>query len=295
MVALIRNTSFSFPFDSSLLELPLAELAQLSAEEGQKYTQFKPNDPTVMLALFYRACSGGKDADAAWTALYEQFFHPVLRWMCRSRPSTFSLLLQQESAPSLVNAAFEKFARSLSSEKIQHFTQLPQLLSYFQLCTQGVLADRVQVYLSPKYQELSNALSWEDLRSWEHRHDALSWEDLRSWEHRYDAPRELRTEDVIAQVEYQCYAEHFWSVVAACLHDELEVRLLRLTFVEEMRPVEICGAYPADYPTVSEIYRLKRNIFGRLSRSLALKQFLAEYGAFPLYSHHEMVGQRQAS
>lgn len=281
MVALTRNTSFSFPFDQSLLGLPLAELAQLSAEEGQKYTLFKPNEPSVILALFYRAFARGADADAAWTALYEQFFSLVLRWMCRSRPSTFSLLLQQESAPSLVNAAFEKFARSISPEKIQHFTNLAQLLSYFQLCTRGVLADRVQVFLSPKYQELSNALSWEDLRACEHRHDALSWEDFHAWEHRHDAPRSLRTEDVIALVLDQCFAEHFWTVVNACLHDDRERLLLHLIFQKQMRPKEICGDYPTLYATTSDIDLLKRTILGRLARSPKLRQFLVEYDALP--------------
>jgi len=56
MITLFCNTSFSLPFDPVLLTLSLPELARLSAEEAQKYTQKRPNDSSIILALFYRAC-----------------------------------------------------------------------------------------------------------------------------------------------------------------------------------------------------------------------------------------------
>ncbi len=264
MVTLIRNTSESLPFDASLFLLPLAELAQRSAEESQKYMQQRPNDPTIILALFYRACSGEKDADSAWTALYQQYTPLVLAWITRYRSSALALLVHEEvSVWSLVNAAFAKFAQSIS-HKIQHFTRLPQLLSYFEHCTHSILADRVRTCLSVQYQRQNGALSWEDLR---------------------DAPFEPVSEEVADLVEHQCFAEHFWLVVDGCLRDDTERLLLHLSFQKQMRPEEIHSDYPALYATVDDVYRLKRNIIERLSRSLQLKRFLADYGALPLSFH----------
>ena len=279
MVTLTCSTSFSFPFDASLLDLPLAELARLSLEEGQKHSERRANDSSIMLALFYRACRSNDDD--AWTALYQQYFSMVASWIRRpylAYSITLPLLEQEESVESLVNAAFTKLVQSLSAEKIGHFTRLPQLLAYFRLCALGVLADRVKLYLSPKYQTFRNALSWENLSAYE---DFL------------EVPGEPLSEDVIAQVERHYFTAHLWDVVNTCLYNDEERLLLCLSFRQGMKPHEICSAYP-EYKTPYNIDNLKRSIFGRLSRSPKLKQFLAEYDVLPLRVQRK-EGYKEAS
>ena len=258
------NTSLLLPFDASLLHLPLAELAQRSTEESQKYAQKQPNDSSVILALFYRACENGKDADDAWAALYQQYASLVLSWITRYRGSKLALLKHEEmSVWSLVDAAWEKFARSVS-HKIQHFTRLPQLLSYFEHCTHSILADRARTCLSTQYQKQSTALSWEDLK---------------------DAPGEPISLEIADLVEQHCFAEHLWAVIDTCLRDDSERLLLHLSFQKQMRPEEIQSDYPTLYATVDDVYRIKRNVIARLSRSTRLMQFLADYDELPLSSY----------
>jgi len=254
------------------MTLPLADLVQQSAEEVRKFTQKRPNDPSVILALFYRACYSQNDADRAWEALYQQYSPLVLSWIARYHGSHLTLLLHEEAAWSLVNAAWEKFVRSVA-HKIQHFTRLPQLLSYFERCTHSILADRVRICLSTQNQRQGVALSWEDL---------------------CETTLEPHSEEVGEAVEHQLFAEHLWTVVDDCLHDDERI-LLHLTFEKQMRPLEICHDYPSLYASVDDVYRIKRNATARLSRSPRLKGLLADYDALPRFSPGKKERQNEAS
>jgi hypothetical protein len=227
-----------------LEHLPLAQLAGRCAEETRQFLKGEPSDDHSCLELFHRAV-GSRDEDA-WALLYQQYAPLVLTWVLQRQSA--APLLAEEGAASLVNAAFAKFALAMTPAKMARFTRIEALLTYLKLCVRSVVTD---------------ALRARQTRPWA---EALCLEE-------HDRQGDDPAEGVVAQLA----AHSLWQLISQELHDEGERLLLSCSLLLHMKPAEIAGQYPRLFPTVADVYRIRRNILERLRRNQRLR-IAAGYG-----------------
>jgi hypothetical protein len=67
-------------------------------------------------------------------------------------------------------------------------------------------------------------------------------------------------------------ALRLWQLIEPELQGEAERLLLYLTCIESMKPSEITARYGRIFPTVDDVYRIKRNALERLRRNQRLRQ-----------------------
>jgi hypothetical protein len=65
-----------------------------------------------------------------------------------------------------------------------------------------------------------------------------------------------------------------WSAVYGELQDDAERLVARLSLQLSMKPAEIQKLHPENFPTIGDVYRIKRNLLDRLRRSPRLREFL---------------------
>jgi hypothetical protein len=169
----------------------------------------------------------------------------MLTWA--SQHQSAALLLNQGESASLLNAALAKFARAVTPAKLAHFDGLPGLLRYLKMCVHSVIADELRSRRSRQNEE----------------------------------PLELcDTEPVIidpaGDVVSNAAALGLWQAILQELKRENEQVLIYLSFMQEMEPMEICQKYRKLFPTVDDVYRIKRNVVERLRRGRCSRK-LREY------------------
>ncbi len=219
------------------MRLSVTELARGCAQETARFRKKQPSDSRFGLELFRRAIE--LRDDEAWAHIYTQYGPLVLSWIMQ-HPGA-ALLLQQEDSSSLVNAAFAKFACALSPAKMQDFDQLPALLQYLKRCTHSVVADTMRYYQARRCEEPLETIEQEPA------HDDPAFE-------------------VISGLA----AQGVWQIIAEALNGEDERVLMNLAYIHGLTPVEISRQQHRHFPTVEDVYRVKRNILERLRRNRRL-------------------------
>jgi DNA-directed RNA polymerase specialized sigma24 family protein len=73
-------------------------------------------------------------------------------------------------------------------------------------------------------------------------------------------------EDVVSSLS----AQNLWQVIQEELNNEDERVLLYLAYVQGMKPSEISRDHGRLFPTVDDVYRIKRNVLERLRRNRRL-------------------------
>ncbi|HYW86545.1 MAG TPA: hypothetical protein VFB50_02145, partial [Chloroflexota bacterium] len=68
--------------------------------------------------------------------------------------------------------------------------------------------------------------------------------------------------------------QQLWHVITHELQGEAERVVALLSFARDLKPGEIFSRYPTLYESVSDVYRIKRNILERLRRSPSVRAFL---------------------
>jgi hypothetical protein len=145
--------------------------------------------------------------------------------------------LTGESAEYFANGAFTRFFIHLTPEKFGHFPNLATLLRYLKLCVHGEVSDYP---VAPTGELLET--------------------------HAAPVPAEpgvLRAD-----------RNRFWQQIRALLHDPRELAVVYGSFVLDLKPREIHNRMPAEFTSVSEVYRTKANVLERLARAPELKHFL---------------------
>jgi RNA polymerase sigma factor (sigma-70 family) len=211
--------------------LSVSELARCCAEETNKFLRQSVSNDRYCLELFRRAIV--KRNEDAWACIYQQYAPLVLTWVNQHQSAT-SLLGQDSSSP-LVNAAFAKFAQALTPVKMGNFETLAAVLKYLKMCVHSVIADEVRARQARQYEETLEAIEQEPAA---------------------DDP----AENVIAGLSIQ----NLWQVIQEELNGEEERLLLYLAYVQGMKPAEICAQQRQLFPTVEDVYRIKRNVLERL-------------------------------
>ena len=208
-------------------------LAALSARESTKFLKKETSDDRYSLELFRRAII--KRDETAWSCLYQLYTPLVLTWVSQYRNT--HALFEQDGYASLVNAAFAKFAHAVTPVKLSNFDRLAEVLKYLKLCVHSVVTD--------------------EARSQQTRFNEASLDEV---EH------EPRTEDPAEDVVSLLSAQGLWEIVQEELHGEDE-RALVLAYINGYKPAEIWDQHRRLFPTVDDVYRVKRNVRERMRRN----------------------------
>jgi DNA-directed RNA polymerase specialized sigma24 family protein len=218
--------------------LSTTELARYCSEETNKFLKQSASDDRFCLELFRRAII--QRDDPAWASIYQQYAPLVLTWIAQHQSA--ASLLGQDGSASLVNAAFAKFAQALTPAKMENFTSLAAILKYLKMCVHSVVADEVRARQARQLEET--------LETIEHEPAA-------------DDP----ADNVVSNIS----AQHLWQIVQEELNGEEERVLIYLAYVQGMKPGEICVQQRRLFPTVDDVYRIKRNVLERLRRNRRLQ------------------------
>lgn len=219
-------------------QLSINELARCCSEETTKFLKQNVSNDRYCLELFRRAIT--KRDDDAWACIYQQYAPLVLTWVNQHQSAV--PLLGQDGSPPLVNAAFAKFSQALTPVKMDNFDSLAAVLKYLKMCVHSVVADEVRVRQSRQYEE------------------AL---ELMEHEPATDDP----ADDVVANIS----AQGLWEVIQEELNSEDERILIYLAYIHGMKPSEISSQHRRLFPTVDDVYRIKRNVLERLRRNRRLQ------------------------
>ncbi|HJZ48129.1 MAG TPA: sigma-70 family RNA polymerase sigma factor [Roseiflexaceae bacterium] len=219
--------------------MDLAALARRSQAESELFYRGYQHDTRFAYELFRRALV--EQSEIAWEHIYAHYSPLVESWIRRSGAFSSS----GESSEFFVGAAFTKFWRAIT-ERFEQFPTLSSLLSYLQLCAGSVVIDSVR------------AQSWAEMLP----------EEAIPFGH---AAQTSPDEEAMKRVN----CEEFWSYVDAQLNSEAERVVVFRSFVLGMRPGDIYNDYQHLFQNINDVYNVKRNVLGRLSRNPELRQMLA--------------------
>jgi hypothetical protein len=220
-------------------QMDLAALARRCLAESERFYRGQPHDTRFSYELFRRALVEG--SDVAWEHIYLHYSPLVESWVRRSGAFASS----GESDEYFVAAAFTRFWRALS-DRFEQFATLASLLHYLQLCAGSVVIDSVR------------AQSWAEM---------LPEEAIPPGQSSHISPDEEAMKRV--------YSEEFWSYINTQLNSEAERVVVFRSFVLGMKPGDIYHNHQDLFQSISDVYNVKRNVLGRLSRNSELRRMLA--------------------
>lgn len=227
--------------DATLKTLDLATLVQRCATESERFYRGQQHDTRFSYELFRRALVDRDES--AWEQLYLHYSGLVEGWIRRSGAFTSS----GESSEYFVVGAFTKFWRALSPERFASFPTLASLLQYLQLCSTSVVIDSVR------------AQSWSEMLP----------EEMITATH---APHYAPDEEAMSRVD----SEEFWRFINAQLNGEVERVVVYYSFVLSLTPRAIYAKRSELFDSVNDVYNVKRNVLGRLSRNQQLRSMIAQ-------------------
>ncbi len=221
-------------------EMDLATLVQRCSTESERFYRGQQHDTRYSYDLFRRALV--ERDELAWEQLYLHYSGLVEGWIRRSGAFTSS----GESSEYFVVGAFTKFWRALTPERFSAFPNLASLLQYLQLCSTSVVIDSVR------------AQSWSEM---------LPEETITSGHTPHYSP----DEEAVSRVD----REEFWCFINDQLHSEIERVVVYCSFVLSLTPRAIYAKRSDLFSSVNDVYNVKRNVLGRLSRNQQLRAMIA--------------------
>ncbi|MFL5807648.1 MAG: RNA polymerase sigma factor [Roseiflexaceae bacterium] len=231
----------SRPVDSLVPEqLEIDALIRRCFVESEHFYRGQPHDTRFAYELFRRALV--ERDELAWEHVYSHYSNLVESWVRRSG----AFLSSGESSEYFVTLAFTRFWRAITPERFAAFPTLPSLLHYLQLCTGCVVIDSVR------------AQSWREM---------LPEESIPLDRSSLTSPDEEAMDRVNRQ--------EFWSYIDSLLNDEAERAVVFDFFVLGMKPGDIYDRRKDLFASVKDVYNVKRNVLGRLSRNSELRRLLA--------------------
>jgi len=191
---------------------------------------------TPCYELFRRAVE--EQLPEAWEAIYHQYHRLVLHWIGPSLPD----------AEAMVNRAFAKFWQFCPRESFsQRFLTLYHVLSYLRQCAISARQEALRQ---------QNRLSQDE-----------DWPTT-------EAPPSRESVEAVAldNVTYQQLRELVWSR----LKDDRERRVMHLSYDLGLTPTQICYRFPAKFPSVHEVRRIKERVLKRLQQDPVLRAWWEE-------------------
>lgn len=211
--------------------MSLLELMRSCKEEMGNYCRGEVGDDCYALEIFRRAM---KLHDAqAWDVLQQCFSGIVHTWMRRHSKRERAYALDSEE--NYVAQAFTRFWQASVNNSELKFNSLASALNYLRASLNGAIMDTLRVYTHP---------------------NEIPLPDVNDPNYNYELAAE-EPEDV----------EELWRVVRSLLSGEREIRLAYLHFHCGLKAREIIQFCSDEFDDVQEVYRLRHNIFKRLTRN----------------------------
>jgi hypothetical protein len=209
----------------------LTELAAYCKEEMQKYCRGEVGNDCYALEIFRRAMA--LQDEQAWDTLQQCFGGLVSSWIRRhgKRERAYAL----DSEENYVAQAFTRLWQASTNNPELRFTSLASALNYLRASLNGAIMDTLRIYTHPNEVSL------------------------------LDANETISTGE--QAIEEQEDSEELWLIVRSLLSSEREIRLAYLHFHCGLKAREIVAFCPNEFQDVQEIYRLRHNIFKRLTRN----------------------------
>lgn len=220
-------------------QIELSALVRRCLVESDRFYRGRTHDTRYAYELFRRAIV--ERNEVAWEYIYTHYSALVESWVRRSGAFPSS----GESSEYFVGAAFTKFWRAIA-DRFEQFPTLASLLHYLQLCAGSVVIDSVR------------AQSWAEMLPEEAIPSGLS-------------PQAAPDEEAMQRVN----CEEFWSYINAQLNSEAERIVVFRSFVLGMKPGDIYNDHQDLFQSINDVYNVKRNVLGRLSRNPELRSMLA--------------------
>ncbi|KAB8143343.1 sigma-70 family RNA polymerase sigma factor [Chloroflexia bacterium SDU3-3] len=233
-------TSAHMAENRPIAQMDIAALMRLCGAESERFYRGQPHDPSYSYELFRRALV--ERSEAAWEYIYTHYSPLVESWVRRSGAFASS----GETSEYFVVSAFTRFWRAVTPEKFPAFPTLASLLHYLQLCAGCVVIDSVR---------------------------SQSWAEMVPEEAIPYGSASLVSPDEEAMERIN--REEFWNYINAQLNDEAERVVMYSSFVMGMKPGDIYQGRPDLFGCINDVYNVKRNILGRLSRNQELRKLLA--------------------
>lgn len=227
----------------------LGNLATVSPRvllEGCRTTKTDNSHEKFCFELFKRAVVDR--SDACWSAIYEQYTRLVGQWVFEYAHTNTGI--GGTSIDELVQDAFTGFWRSYKADHLQNAGGLGSVLRYLKSCAWS------SVQHAFRRSETDQAYHITTLD-----------------EHTQATQTGLRPETAVLR---QMTAEQFWHVVDTCCNSEEERLIMRLRFVNELKPGEILLERPDLASNEKELFKILRNIKDRLERSMQMQQLFKE-------------------
>jgi hypothetical protein len=221
-------------------QLDLMTLVRRCLVESERFYRGQPHDARFSYELFRRALV--ERDEVAWEHIYNHYRGLVESWVRRSGAFASS----GESSEFFVGAAFTRFWRAITPERFESFPTLASILHYLQLCAGCVVIDSVR------------AQSWAEMLP----EEALPFGRT---------PQASPDEEAMDRVSRQ----EFWNFINAQLHNEAERVVVFSSFVMGLKPGDIYERRKDLFASVNDVYNVKRNVLGRLSRNQELRRLLA--------------------
>ncbi|GCF08813.1 sigma-70 family RNA polymerase sigma factor [Dictyobacter arantiisoli] len=211
--------------------MSLTELVKNCQVEMQRYCRGEADDECYALEIFRRAMK--LHDPLAWDALQQCFSGLVFTWMRRHSRRERACSLDSEE--NYVAQAFTRFWQASINNAELHFFSLASALNYLRASLNGAIMDTLRVYTHLNEIPLPDA------------NDSVFVRELAAEEH----------ED----------GDELWQIVCSLLSGEREKRLAYLYFHCGLKAREIVQFCPDEFHDVQEVYRLRHNIFKRLTRN----------------------------
>lgn len=224
-----------------LSQASLADLAAACREETSKFQRGERSRNDFCREIVRRAVC--ERDHAAWDAVITQYRGIVLSWV-RQHPASAG---GTEEDDYWVNRAFERFWIAVGPERFALFPDLASLLKYLKMCVHSVLLDDARARSAVQLEPLEYAAGYSAGPSSDAEFVAVG----------RMAGREL------------------WRAIAEEVPDETERLVVHCSFALDLKPKEIFARYPGRYPSVADVYRIKRNVLERLRRNPRIQQFAA--------------------
>jgi DNA-directed RNA polymerase specialized sigma24 family protein len=219
--------------------MSVPDLTSRCRDETARFRRGEPSDERYCFELIRRAVCNRDDA--AWQVVLAQYRGMVLAWV---RQHTSAAALGEED-DYWVTSAFERFWAAVGPTRFGAFPGLAAVLRYLKMCTHSVLIDETRARRHTEVTSLEEA-----------EQEADGQADLETLALGTLAGREL------------------WSTILRVLTEEVDRRVLYLSFASGLKPGEIHERHPDLFATVADVYRIKRNALDRLRRSAEIRGFL---------------------
>ena len=227
------------PASADVARMDLPSLMRRCSTESERFYKGQPHDTRFSYELFRRALV--ERSEAAWELLYQHYSNLVEGWVRHSAAFTSS----GESSEYFVVGAFTKFWRAVTAERFASFPTLASLLHYLRLCATSVVIDSVR------------AQSWSEMLPEEAAAGGAG-------------PQCSPDEEAMERVNRQ----EFWRFIDGQLNDDTERVVVYSSFVLGLTPRAIFAGHGGQFASINDVYNVKRNVLGRLSRNSQLRQLL---------------------